>query len=50
MTDHDFRLDLIFTPTQVIRCSRRGRHRPGVRWAELTEEKVASIPLLGRLR
>ena len=50
VTGHDFRLDVIFTPTQVIRCSRRGRRRPAVRWAELTEEKIASIPLLTRLR
>lgn len=52
MTDHDFRLDLIFTPTQVIRCGRQGRRRrrPAVDWAELTEEKIASIPLLTRLR
>lgn len=47
---HDFRLDVIFTPTQVIRCSRRARHRPAIHWAELTEEKIGSIPLLARLR
>ena len=50
LTGHDFRLDVIVTPTQVIRCSRRGRNRPGIRWDELTDEKVASIPLLARLR
>jgi 5-formyltetrahydrofolate cyclo-ligase len=49
VTSHDFRLDLIVTPTRVIRCSRGGRRRPGVRWTELTEEKIASIPLLTRL-
>lgn len=49
VTGHDFRLDVIFTPTQVIRCGRRGRRRPAVHWAELTDEKIASIPLLGRL-
>jgi 5-formyltetrahydrofolate cyclo-ligase len=49
---HDFRLDLIVTPTRVIHCPRpRGRHRhPGIRWEELTDEKIAAIPLLGRLR
>jgi 5-formyltetrahydrofolate cyclo-ligase len=51
MTDHDFGLDLIVTPTQVIRCRRRSRRRPpGIRWEELTEEKIGSIPLLARLR
>ncbi|MCU1487702.1 MAG: 5-formyltetrahydrofolate cyclo-ligase [Actinomycetia bacterium] len=50
VTGHDFRLDLIVTPERVIRC-RRGRRRPAsIRWADLTDEKVASIPLLGRLR
>lgn len=52
MTAHDFPLDLIVTPERVIRC-RRGR-RParrggGVRWDELTGEKIAAVPVLGRL-
>jgi 5-formyltetrahydrofolate cyclo-ligase len=52
VTSHDFRLDLIVTPTEVIRCrSSSGRKpRPGIRWAELTSEKIESIPLLARLR
>jgi 5-formyltetrahydrofolate cyclo-ligase len=50
VTDHDFRLDLIVTPERVLRC-RRGRRTPArIRWDELTDAKVASIPLLGRLR
>jgi 5-formyltetrahydrofolate cyclo-ligase len=51
-TGHDFRLDLIVTPTQVVHCSRRpGRRRhPGIRWDELTDEKIAAIPWLARLR
>jgi 5-formyltetrahydrofolate cyclo-ligase len=52
MLAHDFRLDLIVTPERVIRCHhpRGGKGRPGVRWDELSDEKIASIPLLGRLR
>jgi len=51
MTGHDFRLDLIVTPSQVIRCRSRSRRRPpGLRWEELTEDKIGSIPLLARLR
>ena len=52
MTDHDVRLDLIVTPERVIRCRSTGRrtHRPGIRWDDLSDEKIASIPLLGRLR
>lgn len=48
--DHDFFLDLIVTPERVIEVRRRGRRRPGrLRWDELGDEKVAEIPLLGRL-
>lgn len=52
MTDHDVRLDLIVTPERVIRCRRAGRrsHQPGIHWDDLSDEKIASIPLLGRLR
>lgn len=50
VTEHDFRLDLIFTPTQAIRCRRGTGYQPAIHWDDLTEEKVASIPLLGRLR
>jgi 5-formyltetrahydrofolate cyclo-ligase len=52
VTDHDFRLDLIVTPERVIRCPRPPgqESRPGIRWNELTEEKIQSIPLLGGRR
>ena len=52
VTDHDFRLDLIVTPTDVVRCRARSRRRvrAGIRWDELTSEKIESIPLLARLR
>jgi 5-formyltetrahydrofolate cyclo-ligase len=50
-TDHDVRLDLIVTPDRVIAIPRGGRRPPAtVRWNELTEEKIAAIPLLARLR
>jgi 5-formyltetrahydrofolate cyclo-ligase len=48
---HDIHVDAIVTPGEVIRCPRPRRHRlPTLHWDELTEEKVASIPLLTRLR
>jgi 5-formyltetrahydrofolate cyclo-ligase len=51
VTDHDVPLDLIVTPERVIRCPRRkGRPAGTVRWDELTDEKIESIPLLARLR
>ena len=49
LADHDISLDLIVTPERVIRCPRRLR-TPGIRWEELTDEKIASIPLLAALR
>jgi 5-formyltetrahydrofolate cyclo-ligase len=52
VTGHDFGLDLIVTPERLIRCRRRGSRppRPSIRWDELTDEKIQSIPLLRRLR
>jgi 5-formyltetrahydrofolate cyclo-ligase len=51
VTAHDFGVDLIVTPTRLIRVSRHGRRRtPKVRWDELTDEKIAAIPLLRGLR
>jgi len=51
-TDHDVRLDLIVTPERIIECPRPKQGRPpaGIRWAELTEDKIAAIPLLAQLR
>lgn len=52
VTDHDFLLDVIVTPDRVIDCRggrTGGRPEPGVRWDELTDDKIAAIPLLARL-
>jgi 5-formyltetrahydrofolate cyclo-ligase len=50
-TEHDVALDLIVTPERVIEIPRRKRRsEAGIRWDELTEEKIAAIPLLARLR
>lgn len=49
-TAHDVTVDLIVTPERVIEVGRAGRRSPGIRWEELTEDKIASIPLLQRLR
>ena len=46
---HDVAVDLIATPTRVLRTKPR-RRRPALRWEELTDEKIASIPLLTALR
>jgi 5-formyltetrahydrofolate cyclo-ligase len=50
-TDHDVLLDLIVTPDRVIEIPRRQRRPPAaIRWDELTDEKIAAIPLLKELR
>lgn len=49
--DHDVAVDLIATPTRVIDVPRRGpRRRPRLDWSQLTDEKVAAIPLLEEVR
>jgi 5-formyltetrahydrofolate cyclo-ligase len=45
-TDHDFRVDLIVTPTRVLRA-RRGRRPSGLLWDHLDADKRAAIPALG---
>ena len=48
-TEHDFRVDLIVTPEEVIRC-RRVRRPPGILWDHLDEKRIGSIPALADLR
>lgn len=38
------------TADRVIACTRAPRHPARIAWEELIEEKIAAIPLLGRLR
>jgi 5-formyltetrahydrofolate cyclo-ligase len=48
VSGHDVPVDLVITPGRVIDCRHRRAQRPppAIRWAELTEEKIAAIPLL----
>jgi len=52
VTGHDVPVDLIVTPERVIDC--RPRHGPrraaSICWDDLTEEKIAAIPLLAAQR
>ena len=52
LTEHDVPLDFIITPERVIDCrSTRGPRSPvGIRWDDLTAEKIATIPLLAARR
>jgi 5-formyltetrahydrofolate cyclo-ligase len=45
---HDFRVDLVATPSRVLRFPRR-RRPAGIIWSDLTEAKVAEVPALVRL-
>jgi 5-formyltetrahydrofolate cyclo-ligase len=47
-TEHDFRVDLIVTPGEVIACG-APRRPPGVMWEHLSAEKIAAVPVLGSL-
>ncbi|MBT2411729.1 5-formyltetrahydrofolate cyclo-ligase [Streptomyces sp. ISL-12] len=44
-TEHDFSVDLIVTPDEVIECPNRRRPR-GLVWNDLTAEKIEAIPAL----
>jgi 5-formyltetrahydrofolate cyclo-ligase len=52
LTGHDVAVDLIVTPDRIIDC--RPLHGPraaaGIRWDDLTEQKIAAIPLLAAQR
>jgi 5-formyltetrahydrofolate cyclo-ligase len=52
VTGHDVPVDFVITPDRVIDCrSRRGgRPAAGICWDDLTEEKIAAIPLLAAQR
>jgi 5-formyltetrahydrofolate cyclo-ligase len=47
-TRHDFRVDLIVTPDEVIR-TRRARRPPGILWDHLDEGRIDEIPALAAL-
>ncbi|WP_037908767.1 5-formyltetrahydrofolate cyclo-ligase [Actinacidiphila yeochonensis] len=44
-TGHDFSVDYIVTPDEVIACGNR-RRPTGLVWDDLTPEKIAAIPVL----
>ena len=44
-SEHDFSVDLIITPDEVIECPNRRRPQ-GLVWSDLTAEKIEAIPVL----
>lgn len=49
-TAHDFRVDLLVTPDEVIRASGPRRRPPGILWDHLDDARIDSIPELRRRR
>jgi 5-formyltetrahydrofolate cyclo-ligase len=48
---HDVHVDVVVTPERVLECARPpGYEAPRLRWDELTDQKIAAIPLLQHLR
>ena len=52
VTGHDIPVDLVVTPERIIDCrpGRGPRPAAAISWPELTEDKIAAIPLLAALR
>jgi 5-formyltetrahydrofolate cyclo-ligase len=48
-TEHDFRVDIVVTPEEVIRTGAR-RRSPGIIWDHLDDETIEAIPLLAATR
>jgi 5-formyltetrahydrofolate cyclo-ligase len=46
MTAHDVPLDLIVTPEEIVACAGKHPRPEGILWPELTDDKIAAIPLL----
>jgi 5-formyltetrahydrofolate cyclo-ligase len=48
-TDHDFRVDFVVTPDEIVRTRSR-RRSPGIIWDHLDDETIAAIPVLAQRR
>jgi len=48
-TEHDFRVDIVVTPDEVVRTGAK-RRSPGVIWDHLDDETIAAIPVLAARR
>lgn len=49
MAGHDVPLDLVVTPDEVVVCEGAHPRPTGIHWDDLTEDKIAAIPVLARL-
>jgi 5-formyltetrahydrofolate cyclo-ligase len=48
-TDHDFRIDFIITPEEIIQTHRKGGRPEGIVEDHLTQQKISEIPILGEI-
>lgn len=48
--EHDLSVDIIVTPTRIIRCEPRLPKPKGIFWSLITEEKFKAIPILRTLQ
>jgi 5-formyltetrahydrofolate cyclo-ligase len=48
-TDHDFRIDFIVTPEEIIQTHRKGGRPDGVIKDHLTKQKISEVPILGEI-
>jgi 5-formyltetrahydrofolate cyclo-ligase len=48
-TEHDFRVDIVVTPDEVVRTGTR-RRSPGIIWEHLDDEAITAIPVLAARR
>jgi 5-formyltetrahydrofolate cyclo-ligase len=50
MTSHDLPLDVIVTPTRVLRCGRTCARPRRIEWGALSPSQLATMPALVRMR
>ena len=50
MTPHDVPVDVIATPTRLLRIARALPRPAGIRWEELTDAQMAAMPAITALR
>ncbi|CAH1775791.1 unnamed protein product [Owenia fusiformis] len=48
--DHDLPVDIIITPTRLIRCHHKFTKPDGIIWSMLSQEKLMQVPILRTLR
>jgi len=50
MAEHDMPIDIIVTPTKIIRTNTKYKKPKGILWEHLTKEKIEQIPLIKHFR